>query len=127
MSLRENLSLRGKQLLRSVRSDEDVDITVEIAPEAAHDVLIDVCNSTEDRWLYAGTPHHMDRIWLLRGELDESPVPVTDRMTDAISHETMHIVIENLVGTDVSEQYDDLLLDVVDSYLHRYPYRGDEE
>lgn len=102
-----------------------VSMDVTICPEPRRDELREACDSEGiERWLFAGTPSGSETIWLLGGEADE---PYTDdskqrRVIDAISHETMHAVISFEESEEVSDQYDDLIRDVlpVTTYLHRY-------
>jgi len=110
---------------RAVGMKDSVDMTVTICPEGRREELIEANESTEDgRWLYAGTPSGSETIWLLGGERDE---PYTDdskqrRIIDAISHETMHAVISFEESEEVSDQYDEMIREVlpVTTYLHRY-------
>lgn len=104
---------------------DSIDIEVTICPEHRQDELIEACGSEGiERWLYAGTPSGSETIWLLGGEADE---PYTDdaperRVYDAINHETMHAVISFVESEEVSDQYDDMIREVlpVTTYLHRY-------
>jgi hypothetical protein len=109
----------------SLGMKDSIDIDVEICPAHRRDELMESNETTDEgRWLYAGTPSGSETIWLLKGERDE---PYTDdakerRVYDAICHETMHAVISFVEDEKTSDQYDEMIREVlpVTTYLHRY-------
>ena len=110
---------------RAFGMEKSVGIAVGVCPADQREALIEACdNEGIDRWLYAGTPTSSDKIWLLGGDADEPYYNVSKekRVADAISHETMHIVLSFVEGGEASDQYDDLLCEVLlpSTYLHYY-------
>jgi len=115
---------------RAVGMKRSVNMEVAVCPADQREALVEVCDSEGiDRWLYAGTPKCSDKIWLLGGDADEPYYNVSEerRVADAISHETMHIVLSFVEGGEASDKYDDLLCDVLPetTYLHHYARPGE--